>query len=167
MDRYDWDERYRQKEFVWALEPNPILEGEVGHLPPGCALDLAAGEGRNAIWLASKGWTVTAVDWSQVAVEKGRERAGSAGVAVDWVLADLEEWEPVASPFDLVVITYFQPPAELRRSVWRKAATAVIPGGTLVVVGHDSSNLTRGWGGPPNPASLYRAADVVAVRPAG
>jgi SAM-dependent methyltransferase len=163
MDRHDWDERYRQKESVWALEPNPILVGEVEKLPAGRALDLAAGEGRNAVWLACRGWEVTAVDWSEVALEKGRARAGGAAVEVEWVLADLEEWKPPERAFDLVVITYLQPPPDLRVAVWRKAAAAVAPGGHLVVVGHDSSNLTRGWGGPADPVSLYVAADVVAT----
>jgi SAM-dependent methyltransferase len=163
MDQRDWDERYRQKEFVWALEPNPILAEEVENLAPGRALDLAAGEGRNAAWLASRGWAVTAVDWSEVAIDKGRARAGRAAVEVEWVQADLAEWKPPERAFDLVVITYFQPPPELRMAVWRKAAAAVAPGGRLVVVGHDSANLTRGWGGPPNPVSLYVTSDVVAT----
>ena len=73
MDQNEWDERYREQELVWAAEPNRILVGAVEGLTPGKALDLAAGEGRNAVWLAQQGWDVDAVDWSDVALDKGRD----------------------------------------------------------------------------------------------
>jgi ubiquinone/menaquinone biosynthesis C-methylase UbiE len=163
VDADSWNDRYRQKEFVWTVEPNGFLVDAVAGLPPGRALDLAAGEGRNAVWLASRGWTVTAVDWSDVALDKGRRRAEHAGVGVEWVLEDLIRWRSPGPAYDLVTIVYLQIPAEERRAIWREAAAAVAPGGRLVVIGHDSANLTDGYGGPSSPAVLYTAAEVAAA----
>lgn len=160
MDADAWDERYRQKDFVWTAGPNRFLVETVAALPPGRALDLAAGEGRNAVWLATLGWTVTAVDWSQVALDKGRRRAEHAGVEIDWVLEDLAGWRSPGPRYDLVMIVYLQVPAADRVPVWREAAAAVAAGGRLVVIGHDSANLAGGYGGPSSPAVLYTAAEV-------
>jgi SAM-dependent methyltransferase len=160
VDREDWDQRYRQKDFVWSIEPNRFLVAEVEGLQPGRALDLAAGEGRNAVWLATRGWTVTAVDWSAVGLEKGRLLAEHQAVKVDWVLADLREWEPPERAFDLAIILYLQPPADLQALVWRKAAGAVADGGRLIVIGHDAANLTEGWGGPSQRGFLYTPEEV-------
>ena len=163
MDREAWDRRHRDKDFVWHLDPNRFLVPEVEGLTPGRALDLAAGAGRNAVWLATRGWAVTAVDWSEVALDKGRRLAEHQAVEVEWVLADLREWEPPVPAFDLVIVTYLQPPADVRALVWRKAAGAVAPGGRLIVIGHDVANLTEGWGGPQDPAHLYTAQEVADV----
>jgi SAM-dependent methyltransferase len=163
MDRDDWDRRYRGRDFVWSVEPNRFLLAEVEGLTPGRALDLAAGEGRNAVWLAIRGWSVTAVDWSEVGLEKGRRLAEHQAVSVDWVLADLREWEPPARAFDLVIVLYLQPPADLRTPVWRRAAAAVATGGRLIVIGHDVANLTEGWGGPSHRGHLYTADEVAGV----
>jgi SAM-dependent methyltransferase len=163
VDRHDWDERYREREFQWTKEPNRFLVECVAALAPGVALDLACGEGRNAAWLAERGWSVTGVDWSIVALQRAREFAARRGVTVDLVTADLAEWTPVPASADLVVVTYLQVGSPLRDSIWERAAAGVRPGGRLVVVGHDSSNLIDGYGGPSDPSVLYTAADVVAA----
>ena len=160
MDRKDWDRRYAEREFVWSAEPNRFLVPEVEGLEPGKALDLAAGEGRNAVWLATRGWTVTAVDWSEVGLGKGRLLAEHQAVTVDWVVADLREWEPLERGFGLVIILYLQPPGEVRHLVWRKAARAVAEGGRLIVIGHDLDNLTEGWGGPSQRGFVYTPDEV-------
>jgi len=160
MDREDWDRRYRERGFVWSMEPNRFLVPEVEGLRPGKALDLAAGEGRNAVWLATRGWTVTAVDWSEVGLERGRLIAEHQAVTVDWVLADLREWEPPPREFDLVIVLYLQPPADVRHLVWGKAAAAVAAGGHLIVIGHDVANLIEGWGGPSQRGFLYTPNEV-------
>ena len=161
MDREAWDRRHREKDLVWHLDPNRFLVPEVEGLTPGRALDLAAGAGRNAVWLATRGWEVTAVDWSEVALDKGRLLAEQQAVEVEWVLADLREWAPPERAFALVIVTYLQPPDEVRSLVWRRAAGAVAGGGHLVVIGHDAANLIEGWGGPPDAAHLYTAQEVV------
>ncbi|MDT0186511.1 class I SAM-dependent methyltransferase [Microbacterium sp. ARD31] len=161
MDARDWDERYAASELVWSREPNGFVAAELADLPPGTAVDLAAGEGRNAIWLASRGWDATAVDFSQVALDKGARLAAEAGIEVTWVCADATSWQPPA-PVDLVVVAYLQLPADDRRRAVRSAITMLRPGGTLLLVAHDSTNLTEGTGGPQDPSVLMTAEDVLA-----
>ena len=84
----------RRRELVWTAEPNRFVVAELQDLAPGRALDVGAGEGRNAVWLASRGWQVTAVDFSAVGLDKGRRLAQDRGVAVDWVLADVRDYQP-------------------------------------------------------------------------
>ncbi len=164
MDRDAWNERYLSRDdLVWAESPNRFVAAECADLPPGRALDLACGEGRNAVWLASLGWSVTAVDWADAAITKGRALATRLDVEVDWVAADLLVYEPPASAYDLVLLSYLQVPPEDRAVIWSRSAAAVAPGGTFFVVGHHSRNLDEGWGGPKDPSVLYAPADVVAV----
>src|SRR6187455_2216390 len=159
--REDWNARYAQQELVWSAEPNRLFAAEVAALEPGRALDLACGEGRNAVWLAERGWRVTGVDFSDVALGKAAELAASRGVDVEWVVADVLDHEPEPRAFDLVALLYLQlPRAALLRAV-RSAARAAAPGGTLVVLGHDTTNLARGYGGPKDASVLYTAEDVV------
>jgi SAM-dependent methyltransferase len=159
VDAKAWDERYAASELVWSVEPNQFVARECADLAPGRALDLAAGEGRNAIWLARRGWQVTALDFSKVAVDKGRRLAGD--LAIDWVVADATTWTPTGS-YDLVLVAYLQLPADERRAVNRTAYDALAPGGTLLLVAHDSTNLTEGTGGPQDAAVLMTADDVLA-----
>jgi SAM-dependent methyltransferase len=159
--REDWNRRYAEREFLWTAEPNRFLVAEAADLAPGRALDLGCGEGRNAVWLAERGWQVTAVDFSDVGLMTARRLAASRGVAVDWVLADLLDYRPASAAYDLVVIFYLQLPAERRRLVLGRAAAAVAPGGTMLVVGHDVVNLSEGHGGPRNAAVLFTPEDVV------
>ena len=155
MDRTDWDRRYAEKELIWSAEPNRFLVEELSGLAPGRAIDLAAGEGRNAIWLAQHGWRVTAVDYSNVGLEKGRRIAAQQGVDVEWIEADLLEYEIGDGAYDLVLVFYLQLPWNWMSNVLRRAAAAVAPGGTLLLVGHDRANLEGGHGGPRDAAVLY------------
>ena len=158
--REDWNARYAQKELLWTAEPNRRFAAEAGGLEPGRALDLACGEGRNAVWLAERGWQVTAVDFSDVALGKGARLAESRGVEVDWVVADVLEYAPDPGAFDLVVVLYLQLPNEQFVRALRHAADAVAPGGTLFVLGHDTTNLVSGYGGPKDAAVLFTPEDV-------
>ncbi len=162
MNSEAWDERYAATELVWSAEPNQFVAAECADLAPGRAVDLAAGEGRNAIWLAGRGWQVTAVDFSQVALDKGRRLATATAPtgSLEWVCADATAW--TGSAYDLAVVAYLQLPASERRAAARGAVEALAPGGTLLWVAHDSSNLVEGTGGPQNPDVLMTAADVVA-----
>ena len=163
MDADDWDQRYSASELVWSREPNRFVASELADLPPGTAVDLAAGEGRNAIWLASLGWSAVAVDFSQVALDKGARLVDGLALSGDitWVRADATTWQ-APGPVDLVVMAYFQVPAEDRRRAVRNAVGMLRPGGTLLLVAHDSTNLTEGTGGPQDPAVLMTAEDVLA-----
>ncbi len=162
MDREAWDRRYADAELIWTAEPNRFLVSETASLTPGRALDLACGEGRNAVWLAGNGWEVTGVDFSEVALEKARGLAAARGVPVRWEAADLLAYTPEPHAYGLVTVLYLQVPATERRTVLRAAAEAVAPGGRLLVVAHDASNLELGYGGPREPAVLYSAQDVLA-----
>jgi SAM-dependent methyltransferase len=159
MDAGAWDERYRTSELMWSAGPNQFVEAELAGLPPGRAVDLAAGEGRNAIWLARSGWQVTAVDFSEVALDKGRRIADD--LPVTWVCADATTWREDAS-YDVGVVAYLQLQAAQRRLAHRNAFAALRPGGTLLVVAHDSTNLTEGTGGPQDSEVLMSAGDVLA-----
>jgi SAM-dependent methyltransferase len=161
VEARDWDEKYAASELVWSREPNQFVAAELADLPPGTAVDIAAGEGRNAIWLASRGWTATAVDFSQVALDKGARLAADAGIDVTWVCADATYWQPDA-PVDLVVVAYLQVPAPDRRRAVRGAVSMLSPGGTFLLVAHDSTNLTEGTGGPQDPSVLMTAEEVLA-----
>jgi SAM-dependent methyltransferase len=162
MDAEQWDRRYDQAELVWSAGPNQWVAQVTGDLPPGRALDLAAGEGRNAIWLCTRGWEATAVDFSRVALDRAervaRDRLGASRLVT--VRADLAMYVPEPRAYDLVLLVYLQVSADLRTHVVRAAADAVRPAGRLVVVAHDTDNLEQGYGGPSDPAVLYSAADV-------
>jgi SAM-dependent methyltransferase len=171
MDSEAWNRRYDSKELVWSAAPNIFVQQLTEDLPAGRALDVAAGEGRNALWLASRGWQVTAVDFSAVALQRARslahEQLGPDDGRLLTLEADLETWVPQAGSYDLVLVIYLQVPKAQRSAVMRRAAEAVAPGGTLLVVGHDLANLTSGYGGPQDPTVLYRPGDIVAdIEPA-
>jgi SAM-dependent methyltransferase len=163
MDHHEWDVRYGGDELVWSSTPNQFLVTEVGELPPGRALDLACGEGRNAVWLAEQGWEVTGVDFSSVGLTKASRIAEARGVKVNWVQSDVLKWRAPAEGYDLVAMFYLQLGPAARTQALGLAASAVAPGGTLVVVAHDADNLTDGVGGPQDLEVLYRADEVVDV----
>jgi SAM-dependent methyltransferase len=163
MDAATWDDRYRSTDLVWGIRPNRWVEEELADLAPGTALDLACGEGRNALWLASLGWRVKAVDFSAVARDKGRQLEASAAAVypIEWICADVTAYT-APQHVDLALICYLQVVATQRTAAMRNAAAALAPGGTLLVVGHDSANRTDGTGGPQDAAVLYTAADLAA-----
>jgi SAM-dependent methyltransferase len=162
VDADAWDERYAATELVWSADANQFLVAEVEAMAPGRALDVACGEGRNALWLAERGWTVTGVDFSAVAIAKAARLAEGRQLEVEWVTADLLAWRPPEAAFDLVIVFYLQLAAPARGRVLRGAASAVADGGTLLYVAHDLENLTAGTGGPQDPAVLATADDVAA-----
>ncbi|MBN9619849.1 MAG: methyltransferase domain-containing protein [Actinobacteria bacterium] len=157
FDAAYWNDRYAETRSVWGVAPNRWVEQETVDLPPGRALDLGCGEGRNAVWLAERGWLVTAVDISAVALAKGAEVAPQ----VNWIEADATTYA-APEPVDLALLCYLQVVAPRRRAAVRAAAGALAPGGTLLVVAHDSRNIADGTGGPQDPDVLYTAADVAA-----
>lgn len=142
-----WDERYGQRDRIWSGRVNPVLAEVAGTLPPGTALDLGSGEGGDAVWLASRGWRVTAVDISSVALDRLAVEAERAGVAerITTVRHDLTQGFPPGR-YDLVSAQFFQSPLVLpRETVLPPAAEAVAPGGRLLVVEHGAPPP---WAGP-------------------
>jgi 2-polyprenyl-3-methyl-5-hydroxy-6-metoxy-1,4-benzoquinol methylase len=162
MDSTQWDERYSTSELIWTGRANQFVEAHLADLEPGTAIDVGAGEGRNAVWLASRGWSVTAVDFSRVGLDKADQLASEHGVEVSTVCADATTWTP-AAPVDLVVLSYLQLPSDQQRTVLEHAATWLNPGGTLFVIAHDRSNIEHGHGGPPSEEVCYTVDDTVAA----
>ncbi|MGM0384756.1 MAG: class I SAM-dependent methyltransferase [Actinomycetota bacterium] len=160
-DAAHWDARYRsaqqEESTVWSVEPNRFVVEELAVLPPGRGVDLGAGEGRNALWLAARGWEMTAVDFSAVAAEEGVRRAAAKGLDITWVVADVTTWEP-AEPVDLVLLAYLHLPSVEIAAITARVGGWLRDGGTLVVVGHDLDNLGSGAGGPRDPDHLYHGA---------
>ncbi|MFJ4499370.1 methyltransferase domain-containing protein [Streptomyces sp. NPDC088864] len=133
-----WDDRYRESDRIWSGNPNDVLVREAGELKPGRALDLGCGEGADAVWLARRGWQVTATDISRVALARAAEHAAEAGVAdrVDWRFHDLGVSFPEGE-YDLVSAHYLHSMGDLpRERILHRAARAVAPGGVLLIVGH-------------------------------
>jgi SAM-dependent methyltransferase len=165
LQREGWNQRYATEEFIWTVDANRLLMAATSDLAPSSALDLAAGEGRNAVWLAQQGWNVRAVDFSDVAMEKGERLAVARNVSdrIDFRLADLRSYEPELYRFDLVLLIYLQIPQAELVPILLRAARAAAPGGTFLLVAHDSANLEHGYGGPQDSAMLYTAEQVVAA----
>jgi SAM-dependent methyltransferase len=145
-----WDERYADAARPWTREPSPTVTGALADLSPGRAVDVACGTGRHGLWLAERGWQVTAVDSSAVGVAQGRAEAEARRLPVDWVVADARDWSP-AFPADLVLAAHVQ----LGVDGFQRCARWLAPGGRLVVVGHALRNLTEGPHGPRDPALLH------------
>jgi SAM-dependent methyltransferase len=157
----DWDARYAVAP-VWSQGPNAVVAELLGPLPPGRAVDLGAGEGRHALWLAERGWQVIAVDFSGTGLARGRALADERGLDVTWEVADVTGWEP-ADPVDLVLVAYLQLPERVLVGILRRAASWLVPGGHLLVLGHDRANLERGHGGPQDPDVLHTAQILAAA----
>lgn len=165
MESSDWNARYQSCDMLWSDAPNRFVVEEFSEAPPGRALDLGAGEGRNARWLAGLGWRVTAVDFAEAAIERGRRLAGPDEQNIDWVLADLRTYQPPGAAFDAVIVAYLHLPALELARVLNRAVGALAPRGRILVVGHDLTNLAEGVGGPQDPALLYSPAEIVAELP--
>jgi SAM-dependent methyltransferase len=175
MEREQWNECYQGPELLWTADPNQTLVREVERLrglpggtagaagAAGTAADVGCGEGRNSVWLAEHGWRVTGVDFSDVALEKARRLAEHRSVVtVNWVLADLRSYCAPATTYDLVVVLYLHLPESDRRAVHATWARSLRPGGTMIVLGHDLTNVSGGYGGPQDPSILFTPDDVVA-----
>jgi SAM-dependent methyltransferase len=166
FDRDYWDERYSSAHALWSGNPNPHLVAEAAGLSPGAALDAGAGEGADAIWLARRGWRVTAVDISGVALERAAKHAVEAGDEVagriEWLRADMIEWQPREGAYDLVTAHYIHLPTDSRRRVYASLAGAVADGGTLLIVGHHPSDMQTSVPRPQQPELFFTGDDLAA-----
>jgi len=156
VEASDWDDRYRATDRRWSTEPNVFVADRLGSSRSGTGLDLAAGEGRNAIWLAEQGWDMTAVDFSETAIGRGRAISDE----VTWVVADIRTWEP-DDVYDLVVVAYLHIMLDEFEPLIQRVVTWLAPGGELFMVGHDRSNIEHGVGGPQVPAILWDIEEIV------
>lgn len=159
----DWDARYAEKA-QWSAEPNALVAQLCADLEPGTAVDLAAGEGRHALWLAGRGWRATAVDFSAVGLDRGR--TAGHGDDVTWVVADAATWTTAEGSLDLVLVVYLHLPEPETVALLTRAVAWLRPGGRLLVLGHDVDNVAHGVGGPQDTAILHsveRLAPVAAL----
>jgi 2-polyprenyl-3-methyl-5-hydroxy-6-metoxy-1,4-benzoquinol methylase len=162
-----WDDRYGSAERYWSGQPNAQLVAQVDGLPPGEALDAGCGEGADAIWLASRGWTVTGVDVSPVALNRAAGHAAALGEQIasriTWQQADLLTWAPEPERFDLVTAAFMHLPGEAFGLFQRRLAAAVRPGGTLLMITHDPSDLHANVGRPGDSRMFPSAEDLAAA----
>lgn len=161
-----WERRYAAAAAdaspLWSAGPNAWVEAQATDLTPGRAADVGAGECRNALWLASRGWEVEAVDFSPSGLAAGQQRAAALGLVVTFTEADATTWQ-ADPPVDLVVMAYLQLPVDDTVTAVRSALLSLAPGGRLLLVAHDRDNLTRGVGGPQDPALLTTGAELRAA----
>lgn len=158
--KLNWNKKYSEREWVWSPEPTTALVETLIDLPAGQALDLGAGEGRNSIWLAAKGWQVTAVDFSSVGIEKGQQIAKKQSLDINWRCHDLEDFTAATDSFSLLIWVYVHIPNSLRQSIWTRLLSSLKPGGHFIYIGHDPANIGRGAGGPQNAEVLASRDDV-------
>lgn len=163
MDSAAWDARYDQHDLVWSATPNQFVVEFATGLAPGRALDVACGEGRNAVWLARSGWGVLGVDFSHVAVDKAGQLAVANGVEAAFRVGDVTQSGGVEGSFDLVVVAYLHLVAPSMAATLRRLSGAVAAGGRIVVIGHHVDNPDRGYGGPPDRAVLHTPALIAAA----
>lgn len=161
MEAQFWNERYRSRDQLFSDNPNGALVTEVTDLPAGHALDVGSGEGADALWLARRGWQVTAVDISQIALDRAAA-ATSAELAdrIRWTHCDLITAPPPAGMFDLVSAQYFPFPRQPHPTAPRGLLAAVAPGGTLLVVSHDLADLPPDNERGIDPSDYYRPDEI-------
>ncbi|MEJ2861011.1 SAM-dependent methyltransferase [Actinomycetospora flava] len=158
-----WDERYRSAEKIWSGEPNAVLVQEAADLAPGTALDVGSGEGGDAVWLAARGWTVTAIDVSEVGLARVAARAQAEGVAdrVTTTRVDVLH-DPVPGTHDLVTAHFMQLWTDVRPPIFARLAGAVAPGGRLLLVGHDPEGMPEEFAHHHPPEFFATAEQLVA-----
>ena len=151
-----WDERFGGRDYFYGTAPNDFLASVVDRLPAGRALCLAEGEGRNAVFLAERGYDVTAVDASRVGLAKAERLAAERGTTIHPVVADLAEYRIEAGAWDVIVLIFAHLEPSLRARVHAAAVRGLRPGGALVLEAYTPEQLHFGTGGPRQPELLMR-----------
>ncbi|WP_273134093.1 MULTISPECIES: SAM-dependent methyltransferase [Gammaproteobacteria] len=149
MEQFMWDERYKSEVYAYGTEPNDFLIEVCAKLPRGDVLCLAEGEGRNAVWLASQGFAVTAVDSSGVGLEKAHKLANERGVKINTVKADLADFEIGVQRWDVIVSIFCHLPPALRRDVHQRCVSGLRAGGMMLLEAYTPDQLNYNTGGPP------------------
>jgi 2-polyprenyl-3-methyl-5-hydroxy-6-metoxy-1,4-benzoquinol methylase len=166
-DEHSFEEMYRATDALWSGKPNTQLVAEAADLPPGTALDIGCGEGADAVWLAARGWHVTAVDFAATALQRAAAHATAAGeevaARIEWVRADVTQWTPEPGSFDLVSAQYMHVLPDERRALFARLADAVRPEGQLLLVGHDFSDIAAGAHRAEEPERFFTAAEAAAA----
>lgn len=156
VDAEFWNSLYGERSSLWSGNPNPQLVTEASSLEPGTALDVGCGEGADALWLARRGWKVTATDISSVALDRARAHAEGTGADIEWLEADLTKWDPQGRSFDLVSAQFFHMLEPARGIMFRALGDVVAPGGHLLIVGHHPDDAPT-----PHHLELLHSTDYV------
>jgi 2-polyprenyl-3-methyl-5-hydroxy-6-metoxy-1,4-benzoquinol methylase len=169
FEPHGWEERYAGTGQVWSGRPNPQLVAEASALTPGTALDVGSGEGGDVIWLAQQGWHVTGADFSANGLARAARHAEEAGVAdrTDWWQVDARELDAGGRTWDLVTTHFLHPPGGEMADIVRRLATAVAPGGHLLVVGHAPSEHLSAHHPESQRKAMFMAAELVPALPDG
>ncbi len=149
-----WDERYQVDDYVYGTSANDFLRSHVDHLPMGRVLSLAEGEGRNAVFLAEQGFTVTAVDMSSVGLAKAQRLAAQRGVNIDIIVADLADFHIEPGTWDGIVSIFAHLPARARQRIHREVVSGLRSGGVFLLEAYRPEQLKYGTGGPPSPEMM-------------
>jgi SAM-dependent methyltransferase len=157
----NWTERHAAAAMAWDTTPNQFVVAACRKLRPGRALDLGAGEGADSVWLAGRGWQVTAIERGTVEVGRIQSHSALLGHPVDAIVGDAVSFHPKHGTYDLILLCYLQLPEHQLRLALHNAAPGLAPGGRILIVAHDASNLDQGWGGPIDP-NLLTTPEVVA-----
>ncbi|KHJ72966.1 class I SAM-dependent methyltransferase [Rhodococcus sp. Chr-9] len=164
MDAQAWNEKYAASELIWGTPPNPVIVEHVTSLPHGRALDLGCGEGRHSLWLATRGWEVVGVDFSEVALDKARQVAAQAPSRsrdrLRYVRADVTT-DSFDGEYDLILSVFLHFPPPQRKALLDHAINSLKPEGILIFLGHDAINPNEGVGGPQDKEILYTPTDLV------
>ena len=155
-----WDERFSVEHYVYGKEPNQFFREQIENLTPGTALFVGEGEGRNAVFAASKGWLVDAIDISDGAKTKAERLAAEAGVNINFTVFDISEFRPQENHYDLIVLIFFHVMPDLREESHSKLVKALKPGGRMVLESYEKDQLKYSSGGPKNEELLYSLEDV-------
>lgn len=155
-----WDKRYSAAEYVYGTEPNEFFKEEIEKLRPGRILFLGEGEGRNAVFAASNGWSVEAVDGSAAGKEKALKFASTNSVKIDYAVADLNDYQFPQETYDAVASIYLHLPEDLREKVHNSAVAALKPGGILILEAFEKEQIKHNSGGPRNEDLLYSLEDI-------
>lgn len=162
MNNQFWNDRYAQHESVYGVEPNTFFKEQLQSLTPGNLLLPAEGEGRNAIYAASRGWKVTAYDFSEVAKEKALKQATSLGItSIDYQVKDHSTIQLPPAEFDAIGLIYVHLPVEMRTHLYSQCVKSLKPGGRLILEGFSKDQLQYNSGGPKEAALLYQLDELI------
>lgn len=159
-----WNERYNNEEYAYGTAPNDFLQENIHHFPPQSRiLSLAEGEGRNAVFLASKGFDVSAVDQSEVGQAKALKLAGTQGLAIQYQIGDLNDYDMGASKWDGIISISAHTPSAVRKRVLSAVKAALKPGGIFLLEGYNAEQLNYGTGGPKDKDMLFSLDELKAA----
>ncbi len=160
-----WNERYSSKEYAYGTEPNTFLAANFQHLPKGRVLSMAEGEGRNAVFLAQQGYAVTAVDGSQVGLDKAQVLAETRGVKLECICADLADFDLGVGAWDAIISIFCPLPPAIRQALYRKVLAALKPGGVFLLEAYTPDQIKHGTGGGKSVELMQTAATLRAELP--